>query len=581
MENEDRPAYKAEILVVDDNHDNLRLLTDMLMKKGYYVRPVSDGNLAISAAMQRIPDLILLDILMPEVDGFEVCKQLKSDDRTRQVPVIFITGLNRLNDKIKAFAQGGIDYIIKPFQEEEVLARINTHLELKMARDSLDKAYRMVNAVFQSIPDMIFSVDENLSIINANIGFEQVCCISRDDHPPAFIRETGKAGKRPCPEVLRKTIETGKPVKEFRTSCNCKNLGKRELVLNTAPLVEPGSHGNGAVLVIRDITRMAELERKMIRRHSYGDIIGKSEPIRKICTLLEQIADVETNVLVTGESGTGKELIADALHYQSARASGPLVKVNCAALSENLLESELFGHVQGAFTGAIKSRIGRIKAAEGGTLFLDEIGDLPVELQAKLLRLIENKEYERLGSSQTLKADIRVVAATNVNLKSAVQSGRFRSDLYYRLKTWVIHLPPLKERKKDIPLLTSHFLARFLKKSEKHIEGLSQEVTSIFFDYPWPGNIRELKSTVEHACVLCPGGLILPGHLPSELLDFRDNRGGGQGNTFTYAPKINRETVLNALKGNDWNKSQAADALGISRSTLYRYMARYSLTLDS
>jgi len=317
------------------------------------------------------------------------------------------------------------------------------------------------------------------------------------------------------------------------------------------------------------------LERRLIERHSFGNIIGKSKRMQEIYGLIESLADLETTVLITGESGTGKELIAEALHYGGVWSTGNLVKVNCSALPEGLLESELFGHVRGAFTGAVADRLGRFQAAEGGTIFLDEIGDISPLTQLKLLRVLEQKEFERGGASKTQRARVRVIAATHANLPEKVRRGLFREDLLYRLKVMVIHLPSLRERTEDIPLLTDHFIRQLRDACRKNITGVADEVMNLFLSYGWPGNIRELKYTLEHAGILCPSGAITLEHLPK---DFRENAlrkkssGAKKSNL-----EVSAEEILAALDKTEGNKARAARVLGISRRTLYRRIAHYQL----
>ena len=281
----------------------------------------------------------------------------------------------------------------------------------------------------------------------------------------------------------------------------------------------------GAVLVIRDITLLRDLERELRERHQFQNIIGRSKKMQDTYRLLEDLANLETTVLITGESGTGKELVARALHYSGQRAFKPFVTVSCSALAESLLESELFGHVRGAFTGAIRDKQGRFQAANGGTILLDEIGDISPLIQLKLLRVLQEKEIERVGESTPQKVDVRVIACTNKDLKEKVRRGEFRQDLYYRLKVVEVSLPPLRDRLEDLPLLVDHFCHSFNERFKKNIEGISNEVLGKFMDYPWPGNVRELEHVMEHAFVLCHGGVITLEHLPSEISDYERNDG--------------------------------------------------------
>lgn len=577
---------QANILIVDDEPRNLTVLRKMLSAQGYAVRPALNGNIALKTVRTDMPDVILLDVRMPGMDGYEVCRRLKSEKKTADIPVIFITMLDDLADRIRGFSAGGADYITKPVREEEVLAKVRVHLELKRSRDSLKEAVRekekanaVLEAIFHAIPDTVVTLDKDLHVIRSNKETDMIC--SQTEYGNTF-QERLTAGETLCAQVARQTLSTRKPVREYQIKCACDKNRERTMVLNTIPLSIPGDGFGGIVMVMRDITRLARMEKQLHERSSFRNIVGRSSKMRQIYSLLEQIADADINVLITGDSGTGKELIADALHYGGSRASGPFIKANCAALSETLLESELFGHVRGAFTGAVRDRIGRFQAAEGGTVFLDEIGDISPGLQIRLLRVLENKEYERVGDSKTLRADVRVVAATNSDLEEKIRQGMFREDLYYRLKGVMIHLPPLKERTGDIPLLCGYFLRLFRESLNKNIEGVSDEVMRIFMEYPWPGNVRELRHAAEHACILCPGGQILPAHLPAELrVSGHNEKLSPDADPFVYAPKLGRETLVNALKESRWNKAEAVRKLGIGRNTIYRYMRKFDITTES
>ncbi len=308
------------------------------------------------------------------------------------------------------------------------------------------------------------------------------------------------------------------------------------------------------------------------RMQSFPNIIGHSRKMQRIFVLMQQIAGVDTTVLVTGETGTGKELIVDALHALSHRSQEPLIKVNCLTLSEELLESELFGHVRGAFTGAYSDKIGRVEAAEGGTLFLDEVGDIPPRVQLKLLRFLQEREYERVGESITRKADVRVVAATNADLAEKVAEGTFRKDLYYRLKVMSIHVPPLRERREDIPQLIEHYCRHFSEKFGKPLKGVLHRAMHILLHHSWPGNVRELEHALEHGALLCPGEKIGMEHLPSELLSHNEEL-----ITSLNSMGLDRKMLIQALQDAQGNKTRAARNLGISRRTIYRKLHEHGL----
>jgi transcriptional regulator with PAS, ATPase and Fis domain len=289
--------------------------------------------------------------------------------------------------------------------------------------------------------------------------------------------------------------------------------------------------------------------------------------------LIENLAEVDTTVLITGESGTGKELVAEALHYRSNRRDGALVKVNCAALPENLLESELFGHIKGSFTGALRDKIGRFEQADGGTIFLDEIGDISPAMQVRLLRVLQNKEIEKVGGTGTLKVDVRIVAATNQDLLKKVRQDEFREDLYYRLRVVQIPMPPLRDRREDIPLLIDHFVNLYNQRFKRNITGLSESALRLMTLYGWPGNIRELQHAVEHAFVLCRQEIIEIGHLPPELSELQLT-----DQDEVSEPNDELARVIAALEKAGWNKSRAARLLGVSRRTIYRKMEELGIT---
>ena len=331
-----------------------------------------------------------------------------------------------------------------------------------------------------------------------------------------------------------------------------------------------------------------ELRRQLSDAPKDTEILGRSAPIQELLALIRQVAPTEATVLVTGESGTGKELVARALHAQSPRAARPIVTVNCAALAENLLESELFGHERGAFTGAERRREGRFKQADGGTLFLDEIGEMPISLQAKLLRALQQGAVQRLGSDLSEHVDVRVIAATNRDLKKEVAERRFREDLYFRLNVISIDVPPLRRRTEDIPLLAAHFLARFAERNRKTVRGFSPQAMNSLLHYAWPGNVRELENAVERAVILCTGDLVTGKELPlavaeaeaPEAASGQQPTQGGQSLAGLPLDEVERMAIEDTLKLTRDNKSEAARSLGITRATLHNKMRKYEIGKD-
>jgi DNA-binding NtrC family response regulator len=323
-----------------------------------------------------------------------------------------------------------------------------------------------------------------------------------------------------------------------------------------------------------------ELKQRLGEQFDFGNIIGRSPAMQRVFETLALVAPSDATVLITGESGTGKELIATALHHNSGRKDGPFIKVNCAALHENLLESELFGHERGAFTGAEKRRVGRFELASGGTLFLDEIGDMSPQTQAKILRVLQEGELERLGGNATIRVDVRLVAATHQDLQAMVEKGSFRQDLFFRLSVVPIELPPLRDRPDDIPALAGFFLTRYAKKNKKDLRGFHPQAMLLLSRYAWPGNIRELENTVERAVILCLGEQITPRELPPQMVpeDFQDGQSKspavGTGQTLK---DLEREAIRATLKQTGGNKSRCAKLLGIARQTLLNKIKEYKL----
>jgi len=320
------------------------------------------------------------------------------------------------------------------------------------------------------------------------------------------------------------------------------------------------------------------LRNRINEEYSFANIIGNSESMQELFATLRLVAPSDATVLITGETGTGKELIANAIHENSQRKSKAFIKLNCAALHENLLESELFGHEVGAFTGANKQRKGRFELADGGTLFLDEIGDMTLPTQAKILRVLQEGEFERLGGTQTIRVDVRLLAATHKDLATMIKEGSFRQDLYFRLSVVPVALPALRQRNIDIHDLANHFLNKFAKKNRKDIRGFHQETLQLLMQYDWPGNIRELENSIERAVILCQGERILPHELPSQLLPESYKHEPEISTRSLTLREIEREAIRNALESTGYNKSQTAKKLGVARQTLLNKIKEYGLS---
>jgi len=421
----------------------------------------------------------------------------------------------------------------------------------------------------------VFTVDLDWRVTFFNQAAEEIIGLPAAEALGQPCCEVFRASVCESACVLRHTLETGKPVVNRAIAILRADGREIPISVSTALLKDESGEIIGGVETFRDLSLVEELRREIHRQYRLGDILSKSPQMRKIFAMLPEIARSDSTVLIQGESGTGKELVARALHNLSRRAQGPFVAVNCGALPDTLLESELFGHTAGAFTDARKDRLGRFALAEKGTLFLDEIGDISPALQVRLLRVLEDRSYMPLGSSKSLKADVRIITATHRDLPKLVAEGAFRTDLYYRINVVKLTLPRLAERKEDIPLLAQHFIERFNKLKEKKILGLSHEVLAVFMEHGWPGNVRELENAIEHAFILCPSGLIQPRHLPEHLQP--EDQSGLLLTGMTLA-EIEKRALGEALERHQWRRLATARELGIDKGTLRRKITRYGLT---
>lgn len=449
-----------KILIADDEKNMIWAMKRALKDENYIIITASNGKEAIEKAKQYEPDLALLDLKMPEMDGIEALKIIKRFNN--KLPVIMITAHGTMETAIEAMKIGALDYISKPFDIEELKIQIRKALDIKNMTEQIE-----------------------------------------------FLTEELK-------------------------------------------------NQRGKV------------------------IIGKSKKLKEVLEIVNRVAKSNATVLITGESGTGKELIANAIHYNSDRADKPYIKVNCGALPDNLIESELFGHEKGAFTGATSRKLGRFERADGGTIFLDEVGEINLPMQVKLLRVLQEKELERVGGIETVKVDVRIVAATNRDLKKMVEEGSFREDLYYRLNVIPIELPPLRERKEDIPQLIDYFLNKYCKELGRNKMKVSEEALKIMTNYNWKGNIRELENVIERLVILSEGNIIEKKDLPkefnnktNELIDFVLPEEG------INLEEVEKSLIKQALKISNYNQTKASKLLGISRHTLIYRMEKYNIEIKN
>ena len=375
---------------------------------------------------------------------------------------------------------------------------------------------------------------------------------------------------------MEQTIQKGKTMICNELEILHKSGKKIPIRVNSGILLNNRNENIGAVETFLDISEIKNLSAHLSEFFKYENIVGRNKEIKQIFSVLESVSQTDSSVLITGESGTGKELAARAIHLNSSRRAAPFIAINCSAFVETLIESELFGHEKGSFTGAIKTKIGKFELAQGGTLFLDEIGDLSIAVQTKLLRVLETREFERVGGNKTIKLDARIIAATNKNLSEEIAAGRFREDLFYRINVLNIHQPPLRERMDDFPLLVNHFIESFNKKFNKHIKQFSSSAYDILMDYDWPGNIRELENVIEHCFVLCNVDVIQIECLPKRLREFgKKNIVFNNSGTKKGFKETEKDLIISVLEKNNWNRTKAAKELEIDPSTLWRKMKKY------
>jgi len=451
------------ILVVDDDASVRRMLSVVLGKEGFDVVCADDGIQGIEAFRTSTPDIVLMDIRMPEMNGLQAIEKIRTI--RKEATVIFMTAHAAVETAVQALKLGAFDYILKPFDLDEVLLLVRRALQLREMRN--------------------------------------------------------------------------------------------EIIL---------------------------LHRELSESYLFERILTGNARMKELCAMVARIAKSNANVLITGESGSGKELIATAIHYNSLRSNGPLVKINCGAIPEGLLESEFFGHEKGAFTGALMQRKGRFEQACGGTIFLDEIGDIPLNLQVKLLRILQEREFERVGGNETIKTDMRVIVATNRNLESMVKNGEFRQDLYYRLNVVNLSMPPLRERPEDIRLLADHFLQKFASENQKDVVGFDESARDAMQRYPWPGNVRELANAVERAVIMGTGTLIFVEDLPDHVWKsespgvVNDHPAGNVSSLRELLEDFESRVIAQALERNQGNRAKTARELGISRRSLLYKLQEYNLS---
>jgi two-component system, NtrC family, response regulator HydG len=589
------------ILIVDDEISLRNTFRIFLKRAGYEtVQTVGSFGEAIEAVTRRAFDLIICDIVLESHSGIDLLKEFRQLGVA--CPVVMVTGYPHVGTASEAVRLGAFDYLFKPVEKETLLktARLairqyRLEQEKKEAELARERYRRFLETIFKSVSDSIVSVDKDLNILKMNKS-----AVALFQTMPDALHEGGSLAafclnKDLCrlTEDVAEVVKTGMELTDHRLECFPAGVCK-VLSICISPLDDGSGEPAGAVLVFRDMSHKEESGRP--GRTHFHKMIGASPVMQNVYMMIENIARVDTSVLITGESGTGKELVVHALHQESQRRNRPLIMVDCTSLPENLLESELFGHRKGSFTGAEENRMGRILQAEGGTLFLDEIGDVSMTMQLRLLRFLQEKTFYPVGSDKETRVDVRVIAATNADLKGKVKDGSFREDLYFRLLIIDIHMPPLRLREGDIVLLADHFMEHFARRMGKRITGISEQAMALLSRYPWPGNVRQLEHAIERACILCNGTTISSEHLPEEVTQagLEDSSQSlsplpkieeaclfpGNRHDLTDRERQSTAEIQSALQKAGGNKAKAARILNIDRSTLYRKMRELHMDMD-
>nr|WP_320011185.1 sigma 54-interacting transcriptional regulator [uncultured Desulfobulbus sp.] len=595
MNNEEQ---NSAILVIDDEESLRNTFQFFLQNQGYGpVHTASTFEEALLAISKQRYDLIISDIVLGGNTGIDILKRVR--EMGLSCPVVMITGYPTVETASEAVRLGAFDYIPKPVDKEALLKTARIALRQYQLERGQQKAeqererYRaFLETVFTSVTDAIITLDQNLDIKEVNPAARLLLTelypglLDQGTIVPFCSQEDCAALKK---EVLR-VLKTGQEGSAQLFECRNHEQRKKMLSASVAPLKDGAGGADGAVMVIRDLT----VPEKSLsgRRQQFHRFLGSSDAMQSVYTLIENVGRVDLTVLVTGESGTGKELAAEALHQESHRRNRPLVKVDCTAIPESLLESELFGHRKGSFTGADRDRMGRILQADGGTLFLDEIGDISPMMQLRLLRFLQESTFYPVGQDTPIRVDVRVLAATNVDLKEKVRTGEFREDLYFRLRVIDVILPPLRERGDDVLVLADHFIEKIASKVGKQFGGISDQTKQLLLHYHWPGNVRELEHVIERACVLCEGTTLSAEQLPPEIRQ-PDQPQINMASATTIQPPTAQtvqpvpeqdlspsERILQALHKSGGNKAKAARILGIDRTTLYRKIRELQLDLS-
>ncbi len=590
-----------KILVIDDESSIRKVLCEHLSLEGYEVFSAENGEAGLELFSQHNPQVIILDLKMPRMSGMEFLDQLTSKTKVAH-SIIVLTGYGSNQDIRKCYQLGVQSFLRKPVNlfelsgiikrsfelrqyeedlKQEIEARKQAYQQLEKEVKAKQEAYtqleiehRLLKKTLDGIAEGVVTLDHTFRIQRIS---EKACSILEMPEeevvgkPAASILGSSIAG--PTGELM-KCVQLRMKVSDIQTQLLCPSGAIIPIRLSIIPL-NISSTREGWLLLFQDLIEEERLMREKPGSFAYGQMISCDSNMKKIFNLIDKIALSNAAVLIVGESGTGKELVAREIHKRSSRAQGPFHAVNCAAISPYLLESEFFGHERGSFTGAHQTKPGHFELTHKGTFFLDEVGEIPLELQGKLLRVLQEQSFKRVGGTKTLHVDVRMIAATNKDLKALVQKRLFREDLYYRLHVVPVNLPPLRERLQDIPILITAFIEELNRKENRYVRGIAPGALQQLLHYSWPGNIRELYHTIEYAFAISTSSILQAHHLPDELQVEHTSIGND-----LPLPQSEKELIFQALQKTNFSKPKAAALLGIHRSTFYRKLKRYGMDVS-
>ncbi|MBN1633349.1 MAG: sigma 54-interacting transcriptional regulator [Ignavibacteria bacterium] len=532
----------------------------------------SEDELINEDIKKILPDKQSADYITESLKSSRTFTNLPLDIKTKQEKTKNV--LASITPIIKS--PGNVTSVVFVFRDTNEMYELTE--ELREKTSELINQRNRLDAIFNSNIEGTYTIDEDWNITSFNTSAEKITGYSKEEAVGKKCWEIFKSNvcRNGC--HMEQTMELGKSTIGNELEIINKNGEKIAIRVNSGILLDNENRKIGAVETFIDLSEIVNLTAHLTEKFRFQNIIGRNREMEKIYSILENVSQTDSTVLITGESGTGKELAARAIHLNSSRRAGPFVAINCSAFVESLIESELFGYEKGAFTGAVKTKIGKFEIAKGGTLFLDEIGDLSGAVQTKLLRVIETREYERVGGNDILKLDARIIVATNKNLNEEIKSGKFREDLFYRINVINIHLPPLRERLDDLPLLVNSFITKYNHIFNKSIKHFSTAAYDKLLHYDYRGNIRELENIVEHCFILCDSDIIEPEHLPERIRGFEkpvtDENNINSREVFREKEK---EIIINLLRKNNGSRSKTADELGINPSTLWRKMKKLGI----